>query len=173
MNKPNVRTTAVIALVLSATAALFAQALQYPVARKGDQVDTYDGVKVADPYRWLEDDNSPETAAWVEAENKVTFPYLERIPYRKQFQARVTQLNDYVKYSAPSHKGPYVFFSKNDGLQNQSVLYVQKGFAGAPEVLIDPNTWSTDGTVRLVGFTPSRDAKYAAYGVSKSGSDWQ
>ena len=172
MNKRSVRTISVLAFVSVAAVAIFAQTLQYPVARKGDQVDTYHGAKVADPYRWMEDDNSSETAAWVEAENKVTFPYLERIAYRKQFHARVKQLNDYAKYTAPSHKGPYVFYSKNDGLQNQSVLFIQKGFAGTSEVLIDPNKWG-DGTDRLVGFTPSRDAKYAAYGVSRSGSDWQ
>ena len=156
-----------------ATTAILAQQVQYPAARKGDQVDTYHAVQVPDPYRWLEDDNSPETAAWIEAENKVTFPYLERIPYRKDFHDRVEQLNNYAKYSAPSHKGPYFFFSKNEGLQNQSVLFIQKGFAGAPEVLIDPNTWSQDGTVRLAAFAPSKDAKYAVYGISKSGSDWQ
>ncbi len=149
------------------------QRLQYPSAKKVDQTDVYHGVRVADPYRWLEDDNSAETAAWVEAENKLTFPYLERIPYRQRLQARVKALNDYVKYSSPSRKGPYVFFRKNAGLQNQSVLYIQKGFAGTPRVLIDPNKLSEDGTSRLGIFRPSMDAKYAVYGVSKSGSDWQ
>ena len=162
-----------LAPTLLAAAVLAAQPFQYPVAKKVDQVDIYHGVRVPDPYRWLEDDNSPETAAWVEAENKVTFPYLERIPYRQQLQARVKALNNYEKYSSPSRKGPYVFFRKNDGLQNQSVLYVQKGFDGAPDVLIDPNAWSQDGTARLSIFRPSKDAKYAVYGVSKSGSDWQ
>jgi len=156
-------------------AAVAAQQLQYPVARKVDQADVYHGVRVPDPYRWLEDDNSPETAAWVEAENKITFPYLERIPYRKQMQDRVIKLNDYEKYSSPSRKGPYVFFRKNSGLQNQSVLYIQKGFDGTPEVLIDPNatTWSATGTDPLTVFRPSRDARYAVYGKSRSGSDWQ
>jgi prolyl oligopeptidase len=163
----------IAATAVLTTAALLAQHLQYPSSRKTDQVDTYHGVKVPDPYRWLEDDNSPETAAWVEAQNKVTFPYLERIPYRKHFQARVDELNNYEKYSAPSRKGPYVFFRKNEGLQNQSVLFIQKGFAGKPEVLLDPNTWSEDGTVRLGAFAPSKDAKYAVYGISRSGSDWQ
>src|SRR6188474_1439207 len=140
---------AVLFLALTvAGAAIAAQQLQYPAARKVDQVDVYHGVRVPDPYRWLEDDNSSETAAWVEAENKITFPYLERIPYRKQMQDRVIQLNDYEKYSSPSRKGPYVFFRKNSGLQNQSVLYIQKGFDGTPEVLIDPNSksWSATGT---------------------------
>ena len=152
---------------------LAAQQLQYPQTRKGEQVDTYHGLTVPDPYRWLEDDNSPETAAWVEAENKVTFSYLDQIPYRKQLHARVKQLNDYAKYSSPFHKGPYYFFSRNSGLQNQSVLYIQKGFEGTPEVLIDPNTWSPDGTVKLSVFAPSHDARYAVYGISQSGSDWQ
>jgi prolyl oligopeptidase len=163
--------TAVCAVCIGTAVA--AQQLQYPETRKGEQVDTYYGVEVPDPYRWLEDDNSAETAAWVDAENKVTFSYLDQIPYRKQLHARVKQLNDYAKYSSPFHKGPYYFFSKNSGLQNQSVLYVQKGFEGTPEVLIDPNTWSPDGTVRLSTFAPSRDARYAVYGISRSGSDWQ
>src|SRR5262249_6298040 len=122
-------------------AVVLAQNLNYPVTKKGDQVDVYHGTKVADPYRWLEDDNSKETAAWVEAENKVTFPYLEAIAFRAQMQARVKALNEYDKYTSPSRKGPYYFFFKTAGLQNQPVLYIQKGLDGTPEVLIDPNTW--------------------------------
>src|SRR5436305_14584208 len=118
-------TAAAVAAI--AGTALAAQRLEYPTTKKVDQVDVYHGVKVADPYRWLEDDNSPATAAWVEAENTVTFPYLEAIPYRRKMLDRVKQLNDYAKYSSPSHKGPYYFYFKNDGLQNQSVLYIQKG----------------------------------------------
>src|SRR5262245_36151818 len=159
--------------VFAVSAMIAAQPFTYPTARKTDHVDTYHGVAVPDPYRWLEDDNSPETGAWVEAQNKVTFGYLDRIPYRKALLARINSLNKYPRYSAPSHKGPYFFFNKNDGLQNQSVLYIQKGLNGTPEVLIDPNTLSTDGTSRLTAFTPSKDAKYAVYGISRSGSDWQ
>ena len=166
-------TATLVATLLAATTGLVAQQLQYPVTKKGDQVDDYHGTKVADPYRWLEDDTSAGTAAWVEAENKVTFPYLDAIPFRKQLQARVKELNDYAKYSSPSHKGPYYFFFKNDGLQNQSVLYIQKGLDGTPQALLDPNSWSEDGTVRLGAFAPSADARYAVYGISKSGSDWQ
>jgi len=166
-------TATLVATLLAATTGLVAQQLQYPVTKKGDQVDDYHGTKIADPYRWLEDDTSAATAAWVEAENKVTFPYLDAIPFRKQLQARVKELNDYAKYSSPSHKGPYYFFFKNDGLQNQSVLYIQKGLDGTPQALLDPNSWSEDGTVRLGAFAPSADAKYAVYGISKSGSDWQ
>jgi prolyl oligopeptidase len=163
----------IVSGALAAASVIAQQRFDYPATRKVDHVDTYHGVKVPDPYRWLEDDTSAETAAWIAAQNRITFPYLEGIPYRAQFQARVKQLNDYAKYSAPSQKGPYVFFSKNEGLQNQSVLFMQKGFAGKPEVLIDPNAWSQDGTVRLAAFAPSKDAKYAVYGISRSGSDWQ
>jgi prolyl oligopeptidase len=165
-------TGAACAAILASTALLAQQPLPYPVAKKGDQVDVYHGTRVADPYRWMEDDMSKETAAWVEAENKVTFPYLEAIPYRAQLQARVKQLNDYPKYGSPFRKGPYYFFTKNDGLQDQSVLYIQKGLEGTPEVLIDPNKWEGQGTTRLAGFAPSANAKYAVYGISKSGSDW-
>ena len=167
------KSLALCALVAATAAVPDARQYTYPKARKVEQVDTYSGVTVADPYRWLEDDNSSETAAWVEAENKVTFDYLERIPFRKALTERVIALNNYERNSAPSRKGAYVFFTRNAGLQNQSVLYVQRGMDGQPEVLIDPNTWSEDGTVRLGTFAPSRDAKYAVYGISKSGSDWQ
>jgi prolyl oligopeptidase len=159
------------ALAVGGTALVAQSGLSYPKTRKVEQVDTYHGTRVADPYRWLEDDTSAETAAWVAAQNKVTFPYLEKIPFRDDLQRRVKQLNDYEKYTAPSRKGPYVFFRKNDGLQNQSVLYMQRGMDGAPEVLIDPNEWGE--TVSLSVFAPSKDAKYAVYGVSRSGSDWQ
>ena len=161
---------AVFAL-LGATAG--AQKPQYPQTRKVDHVDTYHGVQVPDPYRWLEDDNSAETAKWVEEQNKVTFGYLERIPYRAKIKQRLEQLYNYPKISAPSRKNEYYIFSKNDGLQNQSVLYIQKGLNGKPEVLIDPNKWSEDGTVRLGAFALSKDAKYAVVGISRSGSDWQ
>jgi len=162
-----------ILFVLALSASLSAQGLQYPDTRTVDHVDTYHGVKVADPYRWLEDDTSQETAAWVEAQNKVTFAYLEKIPYRAQLNKRLQALYNYAKFSAPSRKGDFYFFTKNDGLQNQSVLYIQRGLNGTPEVLIDPNTWSEDGTVRLTGYAASKDGKLLAYGVSRSGSDWQ
>ncbi len=159
--------------LLALSGAVAAQGLQYPVTRTVDHVDTYHGTKVPDPYRWLEDDTSAETAAWVEAPNKVTFAYLETIPYRAALTKRLNALYNYAKFSSPSRKGEYYFFSKNSGLQNQSVLFIQKGLNGTPEVLIDPNTWSADGTVRLAGFAPSKDARLAVYGVSRSGSDWQ
>ena len=166
--------------VLSATAilvlmnfALPAQPLSYPKTRQADQVDNYHGVKIADPYRWLEDDHSAETAQWVEAQNKVTFGYLEKIPYRGQMKERLERLFNYPKYSAPFRRGENYIFSKNTGLQNQSVLYIQKGLGGTPEVLLDPNKLSADGTSRLGAFALSRDGRYVAYGVSGGGSDWQ
>jgi prolyl oligopeptidase len=146
--------------------------LNYPYTRKDNQIDDYHGIKVADPYRWLEDDNSAETLAWVTAENQVTFNYLDQIPYRSQLKQRLQQLYNYPKYSVPSRSGTYYFFSKNDGLQNQSVLYVQDGLEGTPRVLIDPNQLSPDGTVRLMAGEPSRDARYFAYYLSSGGSDW-
>jgi prolyl oligopeptidase len=168
--RPFVRPLA--ALILTISVGAEQRHPPYPQTRKVDHVDTYHGVQVPDPYRWLEDDTSDDTAAWVEAQNKVTFGYLEAIPYRAAMQKRVKALNDYEKYSAPSSKGPYFFFRKNAGTQKQSVLYIQKGLDGTPEVLLDPNGWE-DGTVQLGTFAPSKDAKYAVYGVSKSGSDWQ
>jgi prolyl oligopeptidase len=147
--------------------------LTYPKARKTDQVDTYHGTQVADPYRWLEDDRSVETADWVKAQNKVTFDYLSQIPYRKQLQTRLEEVYNYPKYSAPSRKGEWFYFYKNDGLQNQAVLYRQKGLDGKPELVIDPNKLSTDGTTRLGAFSLSKDGTYAVVGLSKGGSDWQ
>ena len=147
--------------------------LPYPTARKTEQTDDYHGKKVADPYRWLEDDRSAETAEWVKAENKVTFDYLAQIPYRKQLQSRLEQVYNYPKYSAPSRKGDWFYFSKNNGLQNQSVLYRQKGLDAKPELVIDPNKLSTDGTTRLGAFSLSKDGNYAVVGTSKGGSDWQ
>jgi len=149
-----------------------AQELAYPKTRKSDQMDDYHGVQVADPYRWLEDDRSPETAAWVEAENKVTFGYLEKIPFREQVKRRLEQLYNHPKYSAPVRRGENFFYAKNDGLQNQNVIYVQKGLEGKPEVLLDPNKFSADGTVHLVSLNLSRDGKYCAYTLSSGGSDW-
>jgi len=151
-----------------------APSIVYPETKKSDTVDDYFGTKVPDPYRWLEDDTavSPAVASWVEAENSVTFAYLEKIPYRGKIKDRLTQLYNYPKYSAPARRGDYFYFTKNDGLQNQSVWYRQKGLDGMPEVLLDPNKLSADGTTRLGGFALSKNGKYVAYGVSKGGSDW-
>lgn len=144
----------------------------YPRTKKSDIKDSYFGKIISDPYRWLEDDNSDETALWVKEENKITFDYLNKIPFRNALKKRLEELYNYPKYSVPFKKGKYYFFSKNDGLQNQSVIYYQKG-EGKPEVFIDPNTFSDDGTVKLSVFSVSKNAEYAAYGISKGGSDWQ
>ncbi len=162
-----------IAMLTLLTLNCSSQKLKYPTTEKVNQVDNYFGTEVRDDYRWLEDDTAAATAKWVEAQNKVTFAYLEQIPFRNQLKARLTEIYNYPKFSAPFRKGDYFFFYKNDGLQNQSVLYVQKGLDGTPEILLDPNTFSADGTSRLGAFAVSKDAKYAAYGISKGGSDWQ
>jgi prolyl oligopeptidase len=141
--------------------------------RKGDIVEDYHGTKIADPYRWLEDPQSEETKAWVEEQNEVTFEYLKSIPYREQIRERLTDLWDYPKYSAPYKKGGRYFFSKNDGLQNQSVLYMQETLESEPVPVLDPNTFSADGTVALTGSSFSEDGLLLAYGTSSSGSDWQ
>jgi prolyl oligopeptidase len=146
--------------------------LVYPDSKPGETVDDYFGTRVADPYRWLENDRAPEVEAWVEAQNKMTFAYLEKIPYRQKIKDRLTVLYNYPKYSAPSRRGDYFFYTKNDGLQNQSIWYRQKGLDGAAEVLLDPNKLSADGTTRLGSVALSKDGKYLAYGVSQGGSDW-
>jgi len=144
----------------------------YPDSKPGETVDDYFGTKVSDPYRWLEDDRAPQVAAWVEAQNKVTFAYLDQIPFRQKIKDRLTALYNYPKYSSPARRGEYFFYTKNDGLQNQSVWYRQKGLDGTPEVLLDPNKLSADGTTRLGSVAFSKNGKYLAYGVSQGGSDW-
>ena len=146
--------------------------MNYPPTRKVQQVDDYHGTQVADPYRWLEDDHSAETLAWVKAQNDLTFGYLDKIPFREQIKRRLQELYNYPKYGIPSRTGEYYLWSKNDGLQNQSVLYVQQGLQGTPRVLIDPNALSNDGTVRLTAGEPSQDGRYFAYYLSRGGSDW-
>ncbi|MBP6511641.1 MAG: S9 family peptidase [Bacteroidia bacterium] len=152
---------------------VFSQALTYPKTAKGTTVDDYHGTKVSDPYRWLEIDTAKEVMAWVEAENKVTNAYLSNIPFRDGFKKRLTEIVNYEKFLAPSKVGDYYFFSKNDGLQNQSVIYYQRGIDGVPMVFIDPNKMSKDGTaaISILGF--SHDKKHVAYGINESGSDWQ
>jgi len=145
----------------------------YPVARKGDQVDDYHGVKVADPYRWLEDLDSEETRKWVEEQNKLTFGYLAEIPARTTIKERLTKLWNFEKYGVPFKEGNRYFYTRNSGLQNQSVLYSVNSLEAQPQVLIDPNTLSADGTVALSGTAVSNDGKFLAYSLSASGSDWQ
>jgi len=147
--------------------------IQYPEARKGDVVETQFGVEVADPYRWLEDPDAPESREWIDAENEITFGWLEEIRERNDIRDRITELWDYEKYGTPSKEGGRYFFRKNDGLQNQSVLYTCRSLDDEPKVLIDPNTMSEDGTVALGGTAVSDDGKYIAYAVNRAGSDWQ
>jgi prolyl oligopeptidase len=146
--------------------------INYPVAHKDDVKDTYFGVEVADPYRWLEDDNSAETAEWVKAENEVTFKYLVQLPGREKIKARLTELWDFPKYETPFKEAGRYFFYKNNGLQNQSVLYISDSLDAEPRVLLDPNLLSDDGTVALSGIEISDDGKYLVYMIARSGSDW-
>ena len=150
-----------------------AQKITYPATAKVEQTDDYFGTKIADPYRWLEIDTAKNTEAWVKEQNAVTKAYLDKIPFRDKIRKRLTELWNYPKFSAPQKEGQWFTFYKNNGLQNQAVLYAQKGLNGAPEVLIDPNTLSADGTVALQATAFSKKQKYFAYAVSASGSDWQ
>lgn len=146
--------------------------IKYPVTKKVDTVDTYFGTKVPDPYRWLEDDKSAATAAWVKEENAVTNAYLDKIPFRKAIKERLTKIWNYPKYGIPFKEGNHYFFYKNDGMQSQSVLYIQDDLNGTPRVILDPNKLSADGTVALSELSVSRDGKYLAYMTSTGGSDW-
>src|SRR2546425_8275643 len=150
-----------------------AQTLKYPAARKSDVVDDYHGTRVPDPYRWLEDPDSPESRAWIEAQNRLTAAYLAEIPARRAIRERLTKLWNYPKYGTPFRKGRRYFFLKNDGLQNQSVLYQQASLTADPETLLDPNLLSEDGTVALSTLAVSDDARLLAFGTSASGSDWE
>ncbi len=147
--------------------------LEYPKAKTVDQVDDYHGVKIADPYRWLEDTDSADTHAWVEAENKLTFSYLDEIPYRAAIRERLTKLWNYERFAAPAVEGRQYFYQHNTGLQNQNVLLVAESLNAEPRVLLDPNTLSADGTVALTGTAITDDGKLLAYGTAASGSDWQ
>lgn len=150
-----------------------AESLRYPVTSTVDQTDTYHGISVADPYRWLEDPDSDESRAWIEAQNQLTFGYLQNLAGRGQIQQRLTQLWDYEKYGIPFKQGERYFYFKNDGLQNQSVLYTLVSLDDEPQVLLDPNKLSDDGTIALSGLAISEDGQQMAYGLSTSGSDWQ
>ena len=144
----------------------------YPAARLADQTDDYHGTTVADPYRWLEDPDTPESRAWIEAENDLTFDFLAQIPARAAIQKRLTTLWDYERFGMPYLQGGRYFYGRNDGLQPQSVLYVAETLNGDPRVLLDPNTLSEDGTVALAGYAISEDGKFMAYGLASAGSDW-
>jgi prolyl oligopeptidase len=146
--------------------------IKYPVTKKVDTVDNYFGTKVPDPYRWLENDKSEETAAWVKEENAVTYDYLGKIPFRDKIKERLTKMWNFPKYGIPFKQGKHYFFYKNDGMQNQSVLYIQDGLEGTPRVFLDPNKLSADGTISLSELSVSNDGKYLGYMTSKGGSDW-
>lgn len=157
---------------LAALMPVVALAVNYPASKTVDQVDDYYGTKVADPYRWLEDIDSPETKAWVKAQNECTDAALAQMPEVAQVRARLTELWNYPRTSVPFKEAGWYFFTRNDGLQNQSPLYVQQGLAGTPRVLIDANTLSADGTVAVTVTSPSPDGKWLGYGLARAGSDW-
>ena len=177
------QTVAVVSLVAAALAAtspsatLRAEAppvkFTYPVAPRVEHVDDYHGTKIADPFRTLEDPHAPETRAWIEAENKVTFSFLESIPERDRIRERLTKLWNYERFGTPSVRGGRYFYTRNDGLQNQSPLYWSESIDAEPKLLIDPNKLSDDGTTALAGTAVSDDGKLLAYGLAKAGSDWQ
>ena len=144
----------------------------YPQAKKTNVVDDYHGTKVADPYRWLEDTDSADTAAWVAAENALTQGYLAKIPARSRFKDRLTALYNYERYTGFERAGKRYLLSRNDGLQNQDVLYIAGSVAGKERVLLDPNTLRADGTMALSGHVPTSDGKFLAYGLAEAGSDW-
>ena len=161
------------ALLMFIAPILAAGQLQYPTTKKGETTEDYHGTKVSDPYRWLEDDNSEETKAWVQAQNKVTFDYLATLPQRDKIKKRLEELWNYPRYSSPSKKNEYYYFYKNDGLQNQAVLYRQKGLDGKPEEFLNPNTLNKEGIAALGSTSFSKSGKYFAYSVAVAGSDWQ
>jgi len=146
---------------------------EYPETAKVDTVDTYFGTDVPDPYRWLEDDRSEQTAEWVKAQNEVTFGYLNNIPFRDKIETRLTELWNYTKESAPRKHGDYYYTYKNDGLQNQWVVYRKKGLDGEESVFLDPNTFSDDATTSLAGTSFTKDGSLLAYSISEGGSDWR
>ena len=152
-----------------------AATIEYPETAAVEHVDLYHGVEVADPYRWLEDDirESEDVDAWVEAQNEVTFAYLDSIPERDIIEKRLTELWDYERYGMPYKEGGLYYYSYNDGLQNQNVVYVQKSLDAEAELLIDPNTWSEDGTVAMASYFPSPDGRHVAYMIQDGGSDWR
>ncbi len=166
-------TSATIVLAFAIVGCVSMKPLEYPQTRKGDQTDNYHGTTVADPYRWLEDDNSPETKEWVTAQNEVTFAYLATLPGRERIEGMLTELWNYERWGLPEVKGGKYFASKNDGLQNQAVLYVMDSLDAAPRRLLDPNTLSADGTVALTGSYPTEDGALLAYDLATAGSDWE
>jgi prolyl oligopeptidase len=144
----------------------------YPETKKGNVVDDYFGTKISDPYQWLENDTAIDVISWVDEQNKTTQNYLSQIPFRDKLKSRLTEIWNYPKYGSPFKDGDYYYFFKNDGLQNQSVLYRQKGISGTTEIFLDPNKLSADGTASLASLTFSKDHNFCAVGIAQSGSDW-
>jgi prolyl oligopeptidase len=172
INKHNMKKTITVSAIVCTLVMNAQTKINYPETKKIDHVDTYFGENVNDPYRWLEDDRSAETEAWVKAQNVVTYDYLEKIPYRNQLKTRMEQLWNYEKIGAPFKEGDFTYYYKNNGLQNQSVLY-RKDKAGKEEIFLDPNTFSKDGTTSLGGINFSKDGSLVAYAISEGGSDWR
>ncbi len=161
-----------MALAVMAAPTLAQSQWAYPEAKRGDVVDEYHGTKVADPYRWLEE-YGPDTLKWIEDQNKLTFGYLESIPQRKAILDRLTKMQNFERYGFPNKEGKYYFYSKNDGLQPQSVIYTTTDLKKPGKVLLDPNTLTKDGTVAIAGTAPSHDGKLFGWSVADGGSDWQ
>jgi prolyl oligopeptidase len=164
----------VVCSILAVTTPVLTQspALKYPSPRKGDVVDSYHGTKVADPYRWMEDLNAPEVKQWIEAENAVTFKYLDALPLRDALKTRISELWNYPKVSVPSYEGRHWFYNRNKGLEKQSVVFTRESLTGPETVVIDPNTLWPDGATQLSSWVPSPNAQHLAYGQSEGGSDW-
>ena len=167
--------TAVAAIVIAATAAAHGQSqkLLYPLARTANVVDDYFGIKIADPYRWMEELDSTEVADWVATENKLTFEYLEHVPMREHFRKRITELWNYPRTSIPLREAGHFFYDKNSGLQRQSPVYMRTSLTASPTLVIDPNALSPDGSISLSRYVPSPDARLLAYALSQGGADWQ
>ncbi|MCF8366265.1 MAG: prolyl oligopeptidase family serine peptidase [Bacteroidales bacterium] len=162
----------IVAGIMTLQSCLQQERIHYPETKKGTVTDNYHGTEIADPYRWLENDTSAETEAWVKEQNILTDSLLNTIPFRNQIKERLTKIWDYPKYGVTFKKGERYFYFKNDGMQNQSVFYVQENLNAEPQVLLDPNKLSEDGTVALAGYNISKDGKYLAYSIARGGSDW-
>ena len=167
----------ILVTVISASISSFGQSqkenpIHYPQTKKGETVDAYFGTNVADPYRWLEDDKSAETGAWVKTQNELTYDYLSKIPFRAALKARIEKLWNYEKIGAPTKEGNYTYYSKNNGMQNQSVIH-RTDAKGIETVFLDPNTFSKNGTTSLGGVDFSEDGSKVAYSISEGGSDWR
>lgn len=162
-----------IIIGIAATSCIRPRKPVYPATKKVDSIDIYFDTKIPDPYRWLENDTSDATAAWIEAQNKVTAKYLEAIPFHRKLLKRITTLSDYERIGLPVKKGNKYYFTKNNGLQNQNVMYIQDSLSNNPRIFLNPNRWSDDGTVSLSRISFSKNGKYAACGISRNGSDWQ